>query len=131
MCCRMHRLVVDLKHPYRQLQEGVSIRVYVIFSQWVHVFWGAKIPLKRDSINVSDTPFGGTDSNFNCPKSTQIHEHTVCPRSLEPLYIVGYYINRVKTFWTNSTILILREAGCSRISHLQNQSLALINAIRI
>ena len=29
---------------------------------------------------------------------------TVCPRSSYPFYILSYYIRRVTTSWTNSTI---------------------------
>ena len=31
---------------------------------------------------------------------THFKEHTVCPRSSEPSYIVSYYVNGVATFWT-------------------------------
>ena len=31
--------------------------------------------------------------------------HTVCPRSLDRFQIVSYYMNWVKTLWTNSTAL--------------------------
>ena len=29
--------------------------------------------------------------------------HTVCPKSLDIIYIVSFYINWVKTSWTDST----------------------------
>ena len=32
-----------------------------------------------------------------------ILNHPVCPRSIEPFYIVTYYIKWVKTSWTNSS----------------------------
>ena len=41
--------------------------------------------------------------------------HTVCPRSSDPLYIIGYYIKWVTTSWTHSTIDIYQpDLMCSR-----------------
>ena len=31
-------------------------------------------------------------------------EFTLCPRSLDPFYSVSYFIKRVKTSWTYSTV---------------------------
>ena len=32
-----------------------------------------------------------------------VYKGTLCPRSVDPFYIVLYYIKWVKTFWTDST----------------------------
>ena len=34
--------------------------------------------------------------------SLYVSHYTVCPRSLDPFYIVSYYINLVKTYWPYS-----------------------------
>ena len=35
--------------------------------------------------------------------------HNICPRSLDPFYLVSYYIDWAKTSWTDSTSLIFLE----------------------
>ena len=40
---------------------------------------------------------------------------TVCPKNLDPFYIITYYINWIKTFWTYRNIhhsLLLLHASC-------------------
>ena len=34
------------------------------------------------------------------------HNRTLCPRSFDPFYIVCYYINWVKTTWTDNKLII-------------------------
>ena len=35
------------------------------------------------------------------------HDDIVCPRSLDPIYIVTYCIKWVKTYWTDSTRFVV------------------------
>ena len=40
-------------------------------------------------------------------KSKEKYNSTVCPRSLDPFHKVTYYMRRVKTFWTYSSIYFI------------------------
>ena len=56
--------------------------------------------------------------------SNFVLSHTVCPRSLDPIYIVSNYIKWFKTSWTYST-LILKEPLWTVGTYIQDADMTL------